>query len=170
VRVYAVIHSELIADDPLQACKVTFFDYAIGAWDHIQKIRDSLPPWSDKQSHAFDNKIGNGKVPIPRIEWGETTSFTFDEGDTPNQVITFFSFWRPYGDWTLVIDVTENQPKLSKTLDIVCDHVANHYESGYLAKFTAKLRRQEPSVWRSKASAWLYFPIAEIRSDPYSAF
>lgn len=166
MRVYAVIHSQLIADDPLQACKVTFFDYAIGAWDHIQKIRDSLPPWSDKQPNAFDNKIGNGKVPIPRIEWGETTSFTFDD-DTPNQVITFFSFWRPYGDWTLVIDVTKNHPKLSKTLDVVCEKIGAHPHDSGLHHFVSEIHRGLPAKWDGPT---LFYPVLEIHSDPQLLF
>ena len=166
MRVYAVIHSQVNSSNPREACKVTFFDYPKGAWDEIQKIWDSLPPWSSKHSHSFDNKLGNGKVPIPRIEWGETTSFTFDDDDTPNQLITFFSFWRPCNDWSLELNSSDYQPKIVRTLDIVIDKVKSTLGDERIIGFISNLQAWKAAVWEDELCSTYSFPVTEIESDP----
>ena len=123
-RVYAVIHGVEGLDSGYSETSVKFFDHAKGAWDEMQSIQDSLSEWDDKNSDSFDRNYGDTAVAIPRIEWGETRRYIYK--DSPNQVVTFFSFWRPAGDWMLVYDQMNNKPSVRKTLDMVIEWIPGH--------------------------------------------
>lgn len=170
MRVYAVIHSHVNATNPLVTSNVKFFDYPKGAWDEMQNIQESLKEWDDRTSDSFDKNFDSAAIGVFRLEWGETRRYAYNDDDVPNQVVTLFCFWRPLGDWTLVIDTEDYRTSLSKTLDVVCDHVANHFDSDYLPQFIAKLHAGEPSVWKSDAPSKLYFPVHDIQSDPRLPF
>lgn len=174
MRVYAVIHSVESLDEGYSETSVKFFDYPQGAWDEMQSIQDSLSEWDDRSSDSFDRDIGDSKAIIPRIEWGETRRFIYHDDDSPNQVLTFFSFWRPSGDWSLVYDQADNVPTIAKTLDVVRELV---FRRGQLHDFDydlddvlEELCEQGHTHIDIDEHCCHYFVVSPILSDPTLPF
>lgn len=174
MRVYAVIHSVESLDEGYSETSVKFFDYAQGAWDEMQRIQDSLSEWDDRSSDSFDRDYNDTTAFIPRIEWGETRRFIYNDDDSPNQVVTFFSFWRPSGDWCLAYDQTDNEPHVDKTLNVVRELV---FRRGQLHDFDydlddvlEELCEQGHTLVDVDEYCWHYFVVSPILSDPTLPF
>lgn len=174
MRVYAVIHSVESLDEGYSETSVKFFDYAKGAWDEMQSIQDSLSEWDDRCSDSFDRDFGDTTAFIPRIEWGETRRFIYRDDDSPNQVLTFFSFWRPSGDWSLVYNQADNVPTIAKTLAVVREMV---FRRGQLHDFDYDLD-DVLEEYCDKGHTLIdvdehcchYFVVSPILSDPTLPF
>ena len=174
MRVYAVIHSVESLDEGYSETSVKFFDYAKGAWDEMQSIQDSLSEWDDQSADSFDRDYGDSKVAIPRIEWGETRRYVYN--DSPNQVVTFFSFWRPSGNWCLVYDQVDNKPSVAKTLDVVRGMVEFSHELTWFSELREKIAElcdEGHTMWDADEVCTHYFEISvfsSIHSDPTLPF
>lgn len=172
MRVYAVIHSVESLDEGYSETSVKFFDYPAGAWQEMQSIQDSLTDWDDRNSESFDRDYSDGSVAVPKIEWGETRRYIYN--DSPNQVVTFFSFWRPAGDWCLAYDQTDNKPHVSKTLDIVRELV---FRRGQLHDFDYDLDEVLEVLCDVNhvmvdvdENCWHYFVVTNVQPDPELPF
>ena len=160
MRVYAVIHSVESLDEGYSETSVKFFDYPAGAWQEMQSIQESLSDWDDRNGESFDKDYSDGTVAVPKIEWGETRRYVYN--DSPNQVVTFFSFWRPSGDWLLVYDQVNNKPSVSKTLDMVVDWIPARAEQEYYEDMMNNIRNGEPIMWDYDDGCLHWFPVKNI--------
>lgn len=173
MRVYAVIHSVESLDEGYSETSVKFFDYAKGAWEEMQSIQDSLSEWDDRSSDSFDRDFGDKTAFIPRIEWGETRRYIYHDDDSPNQVVTFFSFWRPSGDWCLVYDQVNNEPHIDKTLDVVRGMVEFQHELTWFSELRDKIGElcdEGHTMWDYDDVCTHYFVVSPILSDPTLPF
>jgi hypothetical protein len=155
MRVYAVIHSVESLDEGYSETSVKFFDYPAGAWQEMQSIQ----------------YYGDGKVAVPRIEWGETRRYIYN--DSPNQVVTFFSFWRPAGDWCLVYDQSDNKPSVAKVLDVVRGMVEFSHELTWFSELRDKIAElcdEGHTMWDADEVCTHYFAVTPVLSDPTLPF
>lgn len=171
MRVYAVIHSVESLDQGYSETSVKFFDYQFGATEEIERIRQSLEPWDDQCGESFDS---GPVVPPSRLEWGETKRFIYDDDDSPNQVVTLFSFWTPLvGDYTLVYNQVDNRASVVKTLDAVRSMVEFSHELTWFSELREKIGElcdEGHTMWDADEVCLHYFVVTNVEPDPTLPF
>lgn len=174
MRIHAVIHSVESLDEGYSETSVKFFDYPKGAYDEMQSIQDFLDDWDDASADTFDRDYDDGTTSIPRIEWGETRRYIYHDDDSPNQVVTHFSFWRPPGGhWCLVYDQVDNVASVAKVLDVVRGMVEFSHELTWFSELrekVAELCDEGHTMWDADDVCTHYFVVKNTLTDPELPF